>query len=397
MLAEGLPPAFGGAARQALMLAGQLRDGGARIFFASAQNVPGSPPLDTLQGFTVYRVPHVDSGKWIRLQKLLGYCALLWRKRHEFEILHVHGPYYLTLAAAFFARTVLRKKVLLKLTLIDFDTPSAIKSGRYGRLAWFFYRQADAFACMSHRLQTECEKHELPVKRLHYTPNGVDAQRFHPAHSLVERNKLRDKLEIPRDCWCGVIIGMVEARKGIDLLVEVADKLHSSGHNVRFLVVGPDGSGPGEHLMDMTFVRTIRERIEAKGLRNRVLLLGRRNNTAEYLRAADFFIFTSRSEGFGTALIEAMASGLPTVALNIPGVTTDIITHGRDGIIIEQEDPGAFAAAILRLLSEPEYARSMGAAARATVQARFDFPAVARRYAELYDQLLTGKATPSDR
>jgi len=388
MLAEGLPPAFGGAARQALMLAEQMRRKGVAIFFVSAQVVPGSPRVDMLQGFPVYRVPHAESGKRIKLWKVLGYCALFWRHRREFKILHVHGPNYLTLPPGFFARTVLRKKVLRKLTLINYDTPSGIKKGRYGTLAWFLYRQSDAFVCMSRRLLSECQEHGLPPSRLYHIPNGVDTQRFRPPSSVQERNDLRDKLQIPRDCRYGIIIGAVEKRKGIDLLVEVAEKLRSRGQEIRFLVVGPDGAGPGEDGVDMTYVRTIKERILAKGLRDSVLLLGFRENTEEYLRAADFFIFTSRSEGFGTALIEAMATGLPVVTLNIPGVTTDIISHAQDGIIIEQEEPEAFAEAILKFLSEPEYAQTLGASARATVLAKFDFSIVSQKYSELYRHLL---------
>lgn len=391
MLVEGLPPAFGGAARQALALAEELRRRDVAIFFASAQIVPDSPRTDILRGFPVYRVPHIQSGKWIKFKKLAGYCSLFWRRRHEFEILHVHASYYLTLAAAFFAKIVLRKKVLLKLTLLDFDTPSGVKNGRYGPLSWFFYRHADAFACMCHRLRAECLEHGLPPSRLYLTPNGVDLQRFRPPRSVQEKHALRDKLQIPRDCRCGLIIGSVEFRKGIDLLVKVADRLHCRGHDVRFLILGPDGSGSGEDSVDLAFVRSIKAEIEAKGLGNSVILLGLRNNTEEYLRASDFFIFTSRSEGFGTALIEAMATGLPTIALRIPGVTADIINHPHDGVIVEQEDPEAFVEAILKILSEPAHAQALGVSARASVEAKFDFAVVARNYAELYHSLLAGE------
>lgn len=389
MLAESLPPAFGGAGRQALALAAELRRQGISIFFISTQAAPGSPRDDTVDGFPVYRVPFALNGKWIKFKKLVGYCVLFWRHGHQFDILHVHGPNYLTLPASFFAQTVLRKKVLQKLTLIDFDTPSGIKRGRYGTLVWSFYRRSDAFACMSHRLLSECQEHGLPSTRLHFIPNGVDLQKFRPPHSPQERDSLREKLQIPRECHCGIIIGAVEKRKGIDLLVEVAVRLHSCGQDIRFLIIGPDGSGLDKRIVDAAYVHSIKERILAKGLKDSVCLLGLRNNAEEYLRAADFFIFTSRSEGFGTALIEAMATGLPAVALNIPGVTTDIITHNQNGIIIEQEDPEAFAGVILKLLSEPAYARALGSSARTTVQAKFDFSVVSRQYAALYRQLLT--------
>jgi glycosyltransferase involved in cell wall biosynthesis len=147
------------------------------------------------------------------------------------------------------------------------------------------------------------------------------------------------------------------------------------------LLIGPAGSGAGEMHVRPEFVARVHEKIAAAGLRGRVVLLGHRLNVDGYRRAATRFVFTSRSEGFGTALIEAMASGLACVALEIPNVTGDIITSGRDGVVIREESPSEFAEVIDRLLRDPSQASSLERAARPTVLKRFALKGVTGRYA----------------
>lgn len=388
MLVENLPPAFGGAARQALALAEELRCIGISIFFASAMIVPESLQFENLRGFQVYRVPHIASGKWIKFKKVLSYCTLLWKRRNEFNILHIHGPYYLTLGVGFFAQRILGKQVVLKLTSVDVDTPSAVKRGMYPAISWFFYRQADAFVCISTAQWEDCRAHGLPDDRLFRIPNGVDAERFRPLVSAFQRVERCRQIELPSDCVYGVFIGSIVEDKGIRLLVEAAVKVCAVRHDVCFLLIGPDGGNPGEAYISERFVERIRNRINEAGLQKRVRLLGRRDNPSHYLQAASFFVFPSRSEGFGTALIEGMATSLPVVALRIPGVTADIVTNDFDGLIIDAEDPNLFASAILRLVSDKNYADRLGKSARDTVLARFSFASVSRQYAELYGRLV---------
>jgi glycosyltransferase involved in cell wall biosynthesis len=87
-------------------------------------------------------------------------------------------------------------------------------------------------------------------------------------------------------------------------------------------------------------------------------------------------------------VIEAMASGLPCVVFDIPGVTRDIISSDQDGIIIPGEDVQGFATAINRILNEPAWADQLGEAARRAVLERYAMPAVARRYQEMYRKML---------
>jgi glycosyltransferase involved in cell wall biosynthesis len=90
-----------------------------------------------------------------------------------------------------------------------------------------------------------------------------------------------------------------------------------------------------------------------RNLQDRVQLLGFQANPWKYMARADVFVLTSRYEGFGNVLIEAMASGVPVVAAASSG-TREIIQHERNGLLVERHEPADVAAAIERVLTEPE-------------------------------------------
>ncbi len=101
------------------------------------------------------------------------------------------------------------------------------------------------------------------------------------------------------------------------------------------------------------------------------------------LHAADLFAVPSRFEGFGNVILEAMTAGVPVVAFNCPDGPREIITDGRDGILVERENPRAMAAAILRLMDSPEERNRLAQAALQTVK-RYEMG----RILEMWDRVL---------
>lgn len=103
------------------------------------------------------------------------------------------------------------------------------------------------------------------------------------------------------------------------------------------------------------------------GLSDRVELLGHRSDIPDLLAGADIFVLPSRHEGFGLAVVEAMAAGLPVVATDIPPFR-EILASGAQppcAILVPPNDPAALAAALRRLIDSPEEATAMGRAAKA--------------------------------
>jgi glycosyltransferase involved in cell wall biosynthesis len=121
------------------------------------------------------------------------------------------------------------------------------------------------------------------------------------------------------------------------------------------------------------------------GLGDRVLFPGRIEYTdiPRYYAAADLFVMTSVTEVRPLALIEAMASGLPVVAILAPG-STDTVTHGVDGLLTP-DDPTPFAEAVRHLLSDDVTRTEMGRRARQTA-GTYSILDTTRRLVAIYQQ-----------
>jgi glycosyltransferase involved in cell wall biosynthesis len=97
-------------------------------------------------------------------------------------------------------------------------------------------------------------------------------------------------------------------------------------------------------------------------------------------------VLSSRWEGFGLVIVEAMSRGLPVVSFDCPRGPSDIITQGRDGLLVPEQDTGALGAAMERLMDDPTARKAMGAAALERARA-YDGDAIAARWATLLDEL----------
>lgn len=131
--------------------------------------------------------------------------------------------------------------------------------------------------------------------------------------------------------------------------------------------------------------RSIREAIAGAGLENDVFLCGFQTNPWKYMARADVFALTSRYEGFGNVLVEAMACGAPVVATSSPG-TREIVECGRTGLLVDDHAAEPFARALADVLSDQPRRASMSRAARAAAE-RFALPLVVERYEALFEQL----------
>jgi L-malate glycosyltransferase len=122
------------------------------------------------------------------------------------------------------------------------------------------------------------------------------------------------------------------------------------------------------------------------GIRDRVRFLGVRSDVDKILRQATVFTLPSISEAASLTLMEAMASGLPSVVTAVGG-NPELVRDGVDGVLVPRSDPGALAAALTRLLKNPLLAARMGRAAAARARERYRLERTIARYLELYEAL----------
>lgn len=126
--------------------------------------------------------------------------------------------------------------------------------------------------------------------------------------------------------------------------------------------------------------------VKEKGLEEKVLFLGIRDDVPKLLADSDVFILPSDWEGVPLTVLEAMAAGKPVIATAVGGVP-ELVEDGATGVLVPPRDPEALAQGILRLVKDPDLRRRMGKAARERALEHFDISRTAREYEALYLKL----------
>ena len=201
---------------------------------------------------------------------------------------------------------------------------------------------------------------------LDYTviPNGVDLARFHPPAS--RRNRRAGPVR------CIAVARLVE-RKGLTDLIRAIGMLERGSYELEIV-----GTGPDEHLL--------RELVANHRLDGFVKFSGSldRATVARRYRDADLFTLASVEEAFGNVFAEALACGLPIVGSAVGGIP-DLVTHGRNGLLVPPRDPAALAEAIRHLGENPALRAEIGLRNRAQAEASLSWDRITTRYLSLYN------------
>lgn len=176
-------------------------------------------------------------------------------------------------------------------------------------------------------------------------------------------------------------VGRLGPEKGFDRLIEAFAKL-SGQHSEWGLVI----IGEGEERA------ALEEQCRAAELERRVSFPGAVGNIGECYQAADLYVLTSHFEGFPNTLIEAMAHGLPAVAVDCETGPSEILRHELDGLLVPQNDQQALVTALELLMGDSDLRASFGARAVESRE-RFAVERVAGQWEELFEKLARkGKA-----
>jgi glycosyltransferase involved in cell wall biosynthesis len=204
-------------------------------------------------------------------------------------------------------------------------------------------------------------------------PFGVDADQF-AGSDMANRQELglRDGGPI-----VGTVCRLVEPKKGLSVLLQAMAALKEGGNDCfQLLIVG---EGPSRQSLELLSRQL--------GLSSCTVFAGTRRDIPRVLPLLDLFVLPSLYEGFGIAILEAMAAGKPVVATRVGGIP-EFVVHGQTGLLVEPGDATALAEAIRSLLQESERARGMGTRGRARVLAGFQMSAVVRRHEQVYEACL---------
>ncbi|HAA30633.1 MAG TPA: glycoside hydrolase [Cyanobacteria bacterium UBA8553] len=213
-------------------------------------------------------------------------------------------------------------------------------------------------------------------------PCGTDIERF----GRIKRSEARQQLGIAADAKVVFYVGRFDPRKGIETLVRaVAKSRWRTQGNLQLMIGG--GSRPGQS--DGIERDRIEGIVNELGLSNITTFPGQLGDTNLHLyyAAADVCVVPSHYEPFGLVAIEAMASGPPVVASQVGGLQFTVISEVT-GLLAPPQDEVAFAQAIDRILSNPEWADELGQMGRQRVEIALSWHSVASRLGCLYNTLL---------
>ncbi len=290
-------------------------------------------------------------------------AALLARAVHRYaiDILHAHTSHALTYACL--ARALARRGKIVASRRVDFaPRPNAFSRWKYGC--------ADRVIAISHRIGEVLREFGVPDSKLTVVHSGVDPARFDVAP--LPRSALGVPDDVPLIGNVAALVGHKDHATLISAMPVVLSAIPDA-----HLVIAGDGPLRPE----------IEGRIAELDIGHAVHLLGFRDDVPQVLRALDVFVLSSKEEGLGTSVLDAMAAGVPVVATAGGGIS-EMVDHERTGLLTPPREPEALAQAIIRLLRDAELRRSLTAGGVALVHGRFTAEHMVTGNLSVYSELL---------
>jgi glycosyltransferase involved in cell wall biosynthesis len=341
---------------------------------------PEEPGVVRVPGRAVPRDPEDRLVHWGAMHRAVRHAAL------ECDLIHVQTPFIAHPAGVKAARALGLPVIATYHTLFEeylqHYAPFLPKSWLRALARQISRRQCnalDAVIVPSSAMRERLTAYGV-TSPIHVLPTGIPLSRF----STGNRARFRATHGIAFDQPVILYVGRVAFEKNIGFLLEMFALALKTRADLLFLVTG---HGPA--------VPELKARAERLGIGYAVRFLGyldRNGELQDCYAAADAFVFASRTETQGLVLLEAMAMGLPVVALAEMG-TVDILSSGQ-GCVVPRHEARDFACALTALLCEPERLRRLGEEAR-SYAATWSDRAMAGRLAQLYRQLLTRKSDTS--
>jgi len=318
----------------------------------------------------------------------LSSTLMLWwsrrKGRQEFDIIHYHHHGY-TLGADVTTSHYCEQEGVDQLRHQPKDRPRNPFFYRLIERGWAWLEKRVAGPRRSKPLIVLSERMKRDFMRHHHTPagkifvihNGVDCTKYSPDNVALYREEIRRRHSLAQHDQVVLLLGIDWVRKGIAQAVEALSLLDALP--VKLLIVGPDDPTPYQEL------------VRSRGVEAQIIFAGPTGEPWKYYAASDIFLLPTVYEAFGLVVLEAMATGLPTVVSREAGAA-ELIQDGRNGLLInEPRDSAEIAAKLESLLKDSVLRRQLGEAACITaLQQTWD--QVAHRTVEVYRRVLTNRS-----
>jgi glycosyltransferase involved in cell wall biosynthesis len=269
-------------------------------------------------------------------------------------IVHAHDSHAHTLADAAIR---IRKAHMVVTRRVDFPIRQAAR-----------WRRVERAIALSTPVRDRLLAVGVPIERISIIPPAVDLEMLDPSPPWPAAVPTRSA-----DTRFVVCVAALTPEKGIDVLVEAAARLHATHPAVEWLVLG---DGPQRDVL--------LSRCRALELTGVVALAGHVEHPEAVVARAQVLVQPSRSEGFGSSVLDALALGVPVVASDTGGLPESLAAGG--GILVPPGDPGALARGVASILDDPRLHERLSGDGRVAAEG-FDVATMVSRTLDVYRSL----------
>lgn len=247
------------------------------------------------------------------------------------------------------------------------------KAGRYE------LDQAHLVLPVSRQIQRSLEAGGVRPERLRTLYSGLDLARVKDD----DGRDVRRRFGIPPEAWVLGTVANLFARKGYEVMLRALPMIVQASPQTQYLIVGTG---------DADYEMRLRAMVKDAGLEACVHFAGFQESVFACLAAMDLYAHPALMEGFGIAVLEAMAMKKPVVATTTGGLP-EIVQDGETGLLVPPGDADALAQAVIALAQDPARCRQLGEAGRSRVAMHFTVEAMMERLTSAYGSL-AGSVVP---
>jgi len=298
------------------------------------------------------------------------------------DIVHSHQPYSLGWEAAKFA-----KKLNIPIVLtyhIDYENyyhyiffvPKIISQKIINWVVNGYCKKCDATIAPSSAIKNLLFNAGIK-QSVYIIPSGIETEQF--AKNVGKRTEIRDKYGVKENEILLITASRIVPEKNIEFLIRAFVIINKSKKNAKMMIVG-DGNTKAK----------LEKMVKELGLQENVIFTGLlvKEGMIAHYQASDIFVFSSLTETQGLVAVEAMATGLPVVAIKASGIE-DTVKNGKDGFLTDNVEEN-FAKNVIRLIEDGNLRKKMSEDAKINAQ-EFRIEPWVDKIVKLYEEIIEGK------
>jgi len=249
-----------------------------------------------------------------------------------------------------------------------------IRKNIFSRMKYFSPR-IDRFITISRAISDILVNDGIDSEKISLVYSGIDLNKYQPSKLL---KNVKRELKIPKNAIVAGCVAALTPCKAHEILIQAASIACKKDDRLFFLLIG---DGECEH--------RLKAMVSQRSLNHRIIFTGFRTDIGDLMHITDIFVISSKTEGLGTAILDAMAMGLPIVATCAGGIP-EIVTNNYNGLLSSVGNYDALAENLLRMSSDQSFRKKCGKNSKLAAE-KFSITKTVQSTISIYEELLHNK------